>query len=588
MRRLPHSRRAFWFEQLLLACVCVLVSLPKLANTFVWDDLALLVESDVLYDLHNVGFVFANDAMFPSDGGAFARVAQLDTYRPVTLLSFMLDGAVWGKRPLAFHITNLLLHIGCVTMLYALLLARVGPERRRHAWWLAAVFELHPLLTEAHVWINGRSDPLCTLLVLVAVWSWRRAEAAAALHGARRLAWGLSCGLSFLAAMLSKEVAVMVLPALLAWSAMERPAALRPLARARQAFMGVLPFLIALPVYLGARLLALSGLKTHAGAAHAELALARVGFLLLDGLARSIVPVHTSLRYLREEYARVPAGVFALAWLLVVAALLWAFQRRAREPGLFWGALWYASTLAPASLITGLQWYGFGRYLYLPLAGLLIGTAPATASATMRGLAQPRLSRLLVPAGIGYLVLLALICVDATTQWRDQLTLYRAIVDDQPERSHGHGGLGKWLIEHGHPHEAIPELERALALEPNDSRYFTNLGNAYLLTGRADAASSIARQGVQRFAAHASLWRLWARASAISDGDASVAMTAALEALRLEPQAQATRALLAELLAPGPRRDDRAQALAQLLERPRFAELAPIARTPLQPSTRRE
>src|SRR6266478_3481284 len=77
-------------------------------------------------------------------------------YRPLTILSFSIDYAIWHRWAPGYRLTNLLLHIlnGCLVFLLAAPL--IGPG----AWAATAVYLFHPVHTEAVVGIVGRSELL--------------------------------------------------------------------------------------------------------------------------------------------------------------------------------------------------------------------------------------------------------------------------------------------------------------------------------------------------------------------------------------------------------------------------------------------
>ena len=67
-------------------------------------------------------------------------------YRPVTNLVFALDHAVWGLRPLGYHLTNLVILLAGVVAVFVLARRWLGP-----GWGpcvAALVFALHPLQLE--------------------------------------------------------------------------------------------------------------------------------------------------------------------------------------------------------------------------------------------------------------------------------------------------------------------------------------------------------------------------------------------------------------------------------------------------------
>ncbi len=484
-----------------------LATLPKLSNAFVWDDLALIVESEFIHQPTNLARVFGVDTMFAADGGKFQHIAQLDTYRPITIATFFVDAAISGKEPLAYHINNLLIHLACVALVYALALHLLWPlyadrsprETRRIAWWAALWFGLHPLLAEAHVWINGRSDLWCTAFGLSGVLVWLRARACSD-TGTRAGLLSLS-GALFLLGLLSKESLLPALFVLVVWSTGAFERRLSELDLSRRNLLSFLPIGIAIGAYLLLRWNALSGLRVSAGSPQLALASARLPVLLLDGLTQALLPTRLMPRYLDETYGRLSSAALLGCAALLVALVVLGWIWRRRLPLLAFALAWFTAVLAPASLITTLQWYGFGRFLYLPLTLLSIALADVTfrALTSLRRSPRPALVRLGQLTAVCYVAGLGLRLALNTPAWDGPPAFYTQILTEQPDASHGYGGLGKWLIEEGRPDLAISPLEKAVEVGPRDSRYLNNLGVAFLRSGRRAEALAVAERGMARF-----------------------------------------------------------------------------------------
>jgi tetratricopeptide (TPR) repeat protein len=477
-----------------------LACLPKLGNAFVWDDIEL-IRSDRLFDARNLAHVFWNDTFFVVDGGSFQAQAQLDTYRPITIATFFLDAWLSGRAPLGYHLDNLLAHLACVALVYLWtrrLLELEAPQQARDphplALAAAAFFGLHPILGEAHLWINGRSDLYCTLFGLSGALCWLAARREGA--SPAKLA---SAGVLFLLGLLSKETLAPFLLVLLLWDVGSLVRAVGELRPSRAQLVRALPPLAALAIYTWLRNRALAGLHTSAGSEQIALALQRLPVLLLDGLSNAVVPRGVMPRYLHQEYGRLPTWMpYVCAGIVLAGALL--FVRRRRPPIVFLGVLGYAASLAPASLIATMAWHGFGRYLYLPLAllgpVLVLGAAGLLAGVAQKSERAARLCRL---AGAAYLTLFGVRLSASTADWDGPRAFYEGIIAENPDASHGHDGLGRYLLEHGEPVRAIAELERAVELAPLDSRCLNNLGVAYLRSGRLADASRVAALGLSRF-----------------------------------------------------------------------------------------
>ncbi len=79
-------------------------------------------------------------------------------YRPVFVDSLMLNSWLFGGKVAGYHAVNVLLHVVSVALLYKLLVKL--RQVQFHAFILALLFAVHPVLTQAVAWIPGRNDTL--------------------------------------------------------------------------------------------------------------------------------------------------------------------------------------------------------------------------------------------------------------------------------------------------------------------------------------------------------------------------------------------------------------------------------------------
>jgi len=127
-------------------------------------------------------------------------------YRPLTLMSFSWDHAIWGEWPVGYHVTNLLLHAASVAGLFVLL-RQLGARWRVSAM-AAGLFAAMPIQVESVAWMSGRFDVLSTTIILwtTVCYLWARAKNSVAGYFAALVLFVLS--------MCSKETGF-VLPLLL-------------------------------------------------------------------------------------------------------------------------------------------------------------------------------------------------------------------------------------------------------------------------------------------------------------------------------------------------------------------------------------
>lgn len=525
---------------LLLLLLPLLCYAPALRCGFVWDDHQVIERGRLIGDLRNAPLLFQHDTMYNTDGGKFAESATLDTYRPLTLLTFMVEHRLWGVRPAPYHLGSVLLHGGNTLLVFSLGQAlALGPV----AVYGALLFAVHPALSEAVYWINGRSDPLCVALFLTSL--------LLGMGWLRRGGWWrfLGATLACLGATLAKETAFMLaLPLLWLLPSVTAPLGAQPssadpsagrAARRVRHWLALLrggaPWLLGGALGLALRVLALKGLAIHGPSGRLGAALLRLPVLYWDGLSGLLLP-HAELQpSLYETYGSVPLLRSALGCgaVLTLAVLAW----RSRWPLLRFALATFLLTLAPICLLTQIEgWSGWGRYLYPSAPAVCLALAAV-------------LSRLPVPRGGWYAVAVALLllCGPQTALqgavWRDDGTLARAQVVDHPEVSSGYSDAALWELQHGSAEKAVALIQNALVRAPTSSLHWSRAAQIYDRLGQAELALAAATQTVELAPRDPAVRLLHARLL-LSGGQQTQAARALAAALALDPGGEAPRTLL--------------------------------------------
>jgi hypothetical protein len=460
-----------------LVALALLPTAHRFRNRFVWDDVYVIERGTVVHSPRNLPAIFARRMMFASSAETDGRATPIDTYRPVTLSSFVLDAAIAGRSPWMYHLTGALVHCGVVLLLWRLA-RRLLPERDRDlAPWAGAIFALQPQLAEAHVYISGRGDTLCTLFGLGAILAWRNAHDARSQQASdapvhRALGLEALAAALWLLGLLSKEALVGALPALALWPGDG------PIARRARALA---PFAFALVAYCALRLWALGGARAGYGAAQWAHSFARLGLLWLDALAELTLPTRVHLRLLFEAYRGATATHLTLAWLGALGVIAGAWALRRRLPALPYTLALFAGPLVPVAAIASMDWLGFGRYLYLPATGFALAATLAIGFARS-ALAEHSFARVRGIIAVWLLILGAKLAV-WTGDFRDEESLYAATIHDAEGSSVGYGYLGMTLFERGDCARALPLLARARQLEPRARKYWIGLGHCELRMG---------------------------------------------------------------------------------------------------------
>ncbi len=533
-------------SRILLALAALAAYASALASGFVWDDHKAIEHGRLIASLRNLPALFSHDTMFNSDGGAFSRVAQVDTYRPLTMTTFFVERALFGLRAWAFHLDSLLLHLACVLLLYS-----VGRRlmSERAALWGALLFAVHPAISEAVHWIDGRSDPLCVLFFLLALGAWLDGK------------W-LPVVAAVLAATLCKETAFVLIPPII--------------------FLGrrrLWPWALGGALGLICRLSALGHPAVSAGGRQLRYALARLPLVWLDGLISLVVPVGKVPPSLFERYQH-PSMAWTVVALLVVAALVAvALWRR----GLWgWAIGTYLCAMAPVALLTFDEgWYGWGRYLYPAVPSLAL----ALARAAEAPLGRVRLASLGVGVVTAAMAVSTFLC---GRDWHDDHAFAQAMAVDHPESSMGWSELAAVELREERPAEALADAEHALTLAPRNFRHWSRAASALMKLDRRPEAYRAAARALELEPNDANA-RYVSAIRLLGERRESDAAAMLLEALRLEPEQEGPWQTLRQALDHLGPSSLFAQTIQAAATDPRYAAIfsdgrGPNARAPAPPA----
>jgi hypothetical protein len=336
----------------IIIMVCVSYGL-SLNNGFVWDDETFIVNNPYVYDLSQWPQYFTL-AETVSDVPILSHM-----YRPVQTLSFALDAALWGTWAGGFHLTSLLLHLATCFAIFFAFAPLVG---RRSAVIAAALFSVHPALSEGVLSLASRGNQLYTLFALISLGFFVKTV--------RPLdKYHLASLLAGLIALFSKEPAIAYLALLpLIQMVFGQPWPLR----FRQALLLYTPFLMIAGLYLCSRAAVVASSQVMGywgGSLGATILLQAKVFISYFRLL--IWPFSLQGRYTVEGVDTLAiVAVIANITLVMVAVFCWRRSKRGRLIAL--AIAWFYLSLAPVSNLIPLPGAMMGeRFIYFTFAGMI-------------------------------------------------------------------------------------------------------------------------------------------------------------------------------------------------------------------------
>jgi len=449
----------------LLTAMILLAYGQSLSHRFAWDDYGLIVDNDRIKATSGWFRSFANNFW---DLGENAKDPTRSFYRPVIVLSYVTDHAFGALNPFGYHLTNIIAHVLCSFAVFLVMLRLAGNPH--YAAIGALIWAIHPTHVENIAWISGRTDVFCGLFYFPAFYLYIRALDTP--RQGRVLC--LSSALLYLAALMSKEMALTFLPvaALYYFLYGKRISSPRDIA-----FPAVL-YSIVTAGYLSARMAVLGQIAGPPvfGSLMERLLSIPMVFVKYIGLLLNLVPVNP--HHAEELFAASRAGVFALYALISIAYLagaVWVVRRGNRLAG--FGMLWFALALFP---VFNLGTFGdvlyADRFLYIPSFGLAL-LIPALLAAPRTRILALRAVRLGFGAWLALYIISSLALARAhTVYWEDSLTLFSQAVRTSPDSAYIHYNLGYSLADKGRHEEALASFQRAIILEPRYAQAYACMG----------------------------------------------------------------------------------------------------------------
>ncbi len=396
--------------------------------------------------------------------------------RPLTELSFWLNDAVFGRAPLSWHLIDLALHLAITALVFDVLRKLIG---ERAGFIAAAIFAVHPMMTEPVAYVFARATLLATLFSLLAMRSWIGHKFW------QSAAW-------FAVAMLAKEECAALPLALI----------LLPSPRDWRAFTAMLATAAAIGVRTLLAAAALEGSGAGAQAGISPLAyLASQGVAIWRYLRLLAIPWGFSID---PSLQRPALWVAILAWAGLAVVCFLPFRGR------FW-FLMGLLLLAPSSSILPAADLAADRRMYLPMI----------AFAACAGLLLERIDRRSVAALVLGLIAISIrysiLWMHPESLWgeakrlapwavRPRIQLARALsperglqeLSDAPETEDIWTERGRLFLTLGHPAEALQAFGKALVMNPADPKAISNRAVALAALGSREAAVAEFQRALER------------------------------------------------------------------------------------------
>lgn len=514
--RASHGMPPAWFAAVVLAISIGIVFGRARHSPFIFDDVGAIEKNSSIRSL----WPLISTTERP---GPLNSLAELPTAgRPLVNLTFAMNYYFGGLDPVGYHVVNMVFHFLTALLVWAVVrrtlrLPFFGERFEASAGWLAMaialLWALHPLQTEAVVYVTQRTELMMAFFYLATMYCslryWAQlplaskegqheSEFVAKADGRSRTIWLILAIIACAAGMASKEVMVSApLMVLLFDRAFISGSLKEALRGSRPLYAGLAAtWLLLLLVNLGAPRGESAGFSLGVSAYAWWLTQAKALSMYLKLV---IWPSPLLLHYEFPYFTTLAeAWVYVVPVLLLAAVICMLLWRN--HPLGFLGTFLFA-VLSPTLVVPIVTEMAAERRMYLPLLALVI---PFVVGAYELGCwVQKRWDDVScarsAAVALSFVLAIAFGVLSAkrVVAYDDEMQLWHEVLQNQPNNYVAHNNLGRLLLHAGRLPEAITELQLSLAQKPDYYFAFNNLGVALYRSGRYPEAIDALNQALR-------------------------------------------------------------------------------------------
>jgi tetratricopeptide (TPR) repeat protein len=426
----------------------------------------------------------------------WAITSTYANWHPLTWMSHALDYELFGLNAGGHHFVSVLFHALNVFLLFGLLTRATG--RLAPSFVAAALFAVHPLNVESVAWISERKNVLSTtfFLLTLGAYGWyalkpdlKRYLSVLVLFALGLASKSMLVTLPFVLLLLDYWPLRRLWPQPSEGSRDFSPRSLKALVIEK------LPLFLMSATDCAVTLVAQgkAGAVTTFERFPFPVRLANAIYSYVAYLWKTVWPAHLANVYPHPGSSLSAWKVVAAAALLIIASTAFLKLRSSRY--LIVGWLYFLGTLIP---VIGLVQVGdqamADRYAYVPLIGIFVMAAWASAEICTRSVIK---GRLYFAAFAVVLFALSYATYRQIGYWRDSITLWSHTLAETQDNFVAENGLGGALIQANRADDAYPHFQRASMIAPKDPLSHADMGTYLHQHGRLSEAVAQYEMAVQ-------------------------------------------------------------------------------------------
>ncbi len=473
---IPKERRIF------LAFIFFIVSafviyFNSLNGEFIGDDVTLIENNIAIQTVsfENIIDIFSRpffDVLHPSLGRTIGMEGDA-YYRPLSLLSYVFDYAIWHRIPFGYHLTNLLIHILSVIFLFILIYDIT--QHRGFSFICATLFLTHPISSRYVSSISGRTDLLCFMFFILSLVCYGRY-----IYSEERKKYVfLACSIvSFILALLSKEMAVSLPIIIFLYDLCFNKVSFYKKWKRRVSVYSIFVIILFIYLYIRGNVVDM-GFSDYIAAGLSQdfyLRMLTVSDITLSHLKSFLLPfnIYYSWHYvpLVSSYFGIEFFIFSFLVTILVCSLILSWQK---DKMIFFGIGWFCITYFPVSNVVPIyltiaryNLFTGEQFMHIPMIGIIlmiVKMAYGYENLFSNTIVKNIIKRILIWIFIIIILTFSLLTIYYNIAWSNAVYYNLKILEQIPNSIEARISLGVAYFRKGEIYKALNLFEEAMHMQ---------------------------------------------------------------------------------------------------------------------------
>ena len=435
---------------------------------FLYDD-EILVEKNV-----NIRSLAGVRSAFTENMGS-ATGKKFNFYRPIQMISYVIDYSLYESGEVGYHVTNILLHISASLLLFWFIHTLFGDTALSVL--TSLFFLVHPVHVGAVAYLSGRADSISAIFLLIGLVLYIKEQSL------KRPGLYMLMLLCYVLALLSKESSI-IFPALLFLYHFTF--------KKKIEVRSSLPVLIITVLYIVLRISFLKSFFFYPET-QTNFVFRLPGFFVAvtNYVKLLLFPINLHMEYSNEIFSFFDAK--AISGLLSTALIMfYSFKKRHQKTLFFFCVFWFFITLLPVANIYPINAYMAEHWLYLPSIGFF--TLLAALACYLYRKTGFRIPAFFVVSLIVFSYSFA--TIRQNSYWEKPKTFFERTLIFAPLSPKALNGLGNEYTKEGNYDRAIVLYKKAIANNPDYADSYNNLGYIYAALKKYRQARSLFEKAI--------------------------------------------------------------------------------------------